>query len=120
METTAKLLADNLKRIRENKGITQEALSERLDVSVQAIGNWENGRRWPERAETIDLLCSALGGIAPAELLGGEPGVPDPRIELLKLIPQLDHETAASILEEVRDLLTPPAEEDEATSAESG
>ena len=36
-------LADNLKRIRKERHISQEELAEELNVSRQAISKWEQG-----------------------------------------------------------------------------
>ena len=38
---------EKLKKIREQKGMTQKELADLLNVSVQAISNWETNRRKP-------------------------------------------------------------------------
>ena len=35
-------IGTNIKRLRQNKGVTQEALGEVLGVSSQAVSKWEN------------------------------------------------------------------------------
>ena len=52
-------LADNLKRIRKSKNLTQEALAEKADISTQAIRYIETQRRWPS-LETIRALAKVL------------------------------------------------------------
>lgn len=44
----ARLLADNLKRIRGEKGLTQGQLAEKANVSFGTIQGYESTRRWPE------------------------------------------------------------------------
>ncbi|MBQ7933169.1 MAG: helix-turn-helix domain-containing protein [Lachnospiraceae bacterium] len=39
---------ENLKRIREEKGITQQTLADRLYVTRQAVSRWEGGSRYPD------------------------------------------------------------------------
>lgn len=39
---------ENLKRVREDKGITQQTLAEQLYVTRQAISRWEGGSRYPD------------------------------------------------------------------------
>ncbi len=48
------LLAHNIKKYRESKGISQKELAEKLFVSGQAISKWERGLAVPE----IDKLCT--------------------------------------------------------------
>ncbi|WP_328330665.1 NB-ARC domain-containing protein [Kribbella sp. NBC_00382] len=49
-----------LRRFRGHAGLTQEALAERADLSVGAIGLLETGRRRYPRLETIGRLVGAL------------------------------------------------------------
>lgn len=37
----------NLKKAREDKGLTQEQLAEKLDVSRMSIFRWENNHSYP-------------------------------------------------------------------------
>lgn len=38
------------RRVRKRLGLSQAQLSERIDVSVETIRNWEQGRRYPTGA----------------------------------------------------------------------
>ncbi len=59
-----------IKRLRENRGITQRRLAEKLSVSDKAVSKWETGRGYPD----ISLLTplSAALGVSVIELLAGE------------------------------------------------
>ena len=59
-----------IKRLRENRGITQRQLAETLNVSDKAVSKWETGRGYPD----ISLLAplSAALGVSVIELLAGE------------------------------------------------
>ncbi|WP_341636635.1 helix-turn-helix transcriptional regulator [Staphylococcus casei] len=46
-------LDEELKRLRKERGITQEYLANKLYVSVQTINRWENGKCLPD---AINLL----------------------------------------------------------------
>ena len=39
---------ENLKRIREEKGLTQQTLADNLYVTRQAVSRWEGGSRYPD------------------------------------------------------------------------
>ena len=62
-------VSKNLKRIRTEKKLTQDALAEKLHITRQAISNWENGRRLPDLS-LIKVVASELD-ISVAELLNG-------------------------------------------------
>ena len=49
-------LADNLKRYREEHGFTQQALSEKINISRQAYSNYETGKRAPDM-DLLTKLC---------------------------------------------------------------
>ena len=51
--------ADRLKEARRFSGLSQEELAERLDVSRQAVGKWEQGQSYPE-VEKLLALCGVL------------------------------------------------------------
>lgn len=47
--------AENLKVLREKKGMTQEQLAEKMEVSRQTISKWESGGSFPEMEKMIFL-----------------------------------------------------------------
>ncbi len=61
-------IAENLRRLRQEQGLTQATLAERLGVSYQAVSRWENKSSYPD----IELLpaIAALFGVTVDYLLG--------------------------------------------------
>ncbi|MFI2856958.1 helix-turn-helix transcriptional regulator [Paenibacillus sp. JSM ZJ436] len=59
--------ADNLKRYRENLGLTKEELARRLGVTGATVGHWESGKYDP-RLSKLKHIADALG-ITTYELL---------------------------------------------------
>lgn len=53
-------LANNIKKYRKEKGLTQGQLAEMIGKSKNVIFNWENGLNKPD-ADTIETLMWALG-----------------------------------------------------------
>ena len=47
--------ADNLKRIRKSKKISQEELAERVGVSRQSVSKWETSEAYPEMNNILEL-----------------------------------------------------------------
>ena len=60
---------DVIRRLREEKKLTQEALAEKLCVSGKAVSKWETGRGYPD-ISLLRPLAEALG-ISVIELLSG-------------------------------------------------
>lgn len=54
-----KNLGEKIWRLREERGLSQEALAEKLDVSRQTVSNWENDKATPD-AYKLRQLCEAL------------------------------------------------------------
>ncbi|MGN0642231.1 MAG: helix-turn-helix transcriptional regulator [Huintestinicola sp.] len=58
----------NLKKLRKAKGLSQEQVAERLNVSRQAVAKWENGESLPDiyncqaLAELYDITVDSLLG----------------------------------------------------------
>ena len=59
-----------IKRLREEKKITQQQLAEIMNVSDKAISKWETGRGYPD-ITLIEPLAEALG-VSVIELFSGE------------------------------------------------
>ena len=55
---------------RKEKGLTQKALGEKLNVTDRAVSKWETGRSFPDVA-ILEQLCEELG-ISVSELLAGK------------------------------------------------
>ena len=63
-------LGDKIKELRKSKGITQEQLSDMLNVSSQAVSKWETGATNPDLALIPDI--AKLFDVSADELLGIE------------------------------------------------
>lgn len=61
-------IGKNVKRLRQNKGITQEQLGEMLGISSQAVSKWENGSALPDI--TVLPKLADYFGISIDELMG--------------------------------------------------
>ena len=59
-----------LKRLRKEKGLTQEQLAEQLHVSGRTVSRWETGRGFPD-ISSLEDIAAALD-ISTAEILKGE------------------------------------------------
>ena len=49
------IFSEKLQLIRKNKGLTQEELAEKLDVSRQAVAKWESGQAYPDISNLIQI-----------------------------------------------------------------
>ncbi len=58
-----------IKELRENKGITQSALAEKIGVSDKTVSKWETGKGYPD-ITLLDPIAEALS-VSIAELLSG-------------------------------------------------
>ncbi len=52
-------LGEKIWRLRERKGLSQEAFAEKVGVSRQTVSNWENGKATPD-AYKLKQICEAL------------------------------------------------------------
>jgi putative transcriptional regulator len=64
----------NLKRLRKNAGLSQEALGELADLDRTHIGYFENGRRIPQ-LDSIFMIAQALN-VEAGDLLAALPPSP--------------------------------------------
>lgn len=63
--------AENLRKLRKDKGLSQEELAQIMDVSRQAVSKWEQGAGFPE-VEKL-LLLSSRFGVSLDSLMSTEP-----------------------------------------------
>ena len=47
--------SENIKQLRKERDLTQEALADFLGVSFQAVSKWERGESYPD-IEILDML----------------------------------------------------------------
>ena len=64
------MIGKNIKRLRLNKGITQEQLADVLHLSAQAVSKWENDQTCPD-ITSLPKLAKILG-VTVDELLSGK------------------------------------------------
>jgi len=96
-------LSKNLKRLRLEKGLTQEELAERINITGQAVSKWERNECYPD----ITLLPGLANcfGVTVDELLGmqeisNEESLNHVFKEMHKLGEQEKYNEAAKLLEE--------------------
>ena len=53
------LFADKLQSLRKSKGLSQEELAEKCNVTRQSVSKWETGLGYPE-TEKLLILCEIL------------------------------------------------------------
>jgi len=51
---------EELKQRREQLGITQEELAERLGVKMDTVSGWEHGDNWPDAEGMLELAMDQL------------------------------------------------------------
>ena len=54
------LFAENLRKLREDRGLSQKQLGEQMFVGQSTVARWENGTRLPDAA-MIPRLSGCLG-----------------------------------------------------------
>ena len=62
------LFGESLRRLRREKGLTQEQLAARLNVSYQTVSNWERDENWPD-ISMLSVLAKFFG-VKTDDLLG--------------------------------------------------
>lgn len=50
------IVSNSIKKLREERGMTQDELAEKLNVTRQAVSNWETGKTQPD-IETLTRLA---------------------------------------------------------------
>ena len=74
-------IADRLRRIRRDTGLTQETFADRLGIGVQRYSAWESGRNHPPAEDYVELAkrIEESFGVAAEWTLGLErPNAPRP------------------------------------------
>ena len=61
-------MGQKIQNLRQSKGLSQEQLAEKLDVSRQSVSKWESGAARPETEKLIAL--ADLFGVTTDYLLG--------------------------------------------------
>lgn len=84
-------LGESLFGARKNKGLTQEAVAEKLGVSRQTVSKWETGETLPDIRQSKRL--AALYGVTLDELIDFDAGVR----EIQEVIDRTTEETSAKI-----------------------
>ncbi len=54
------MVSDSIKKLRQEKKLTQDQLAEQLHVTRQAVSNWEMGKTQPD-VETLTQLAKIFG-----------------------------------------------------------
>lgn len=84
-------LGESLFGARKNKGLTQEAVAEKLGVSRQTVSKWETGETLPDIRQSKRL--AVLYGVTLDELIDFDAGVK----EIQEVIDRTTEETSAKI-----------------------
>lgn len=89
-------IGENIKRLRHEKGITQETLADFLTVSFQSVSRWERGESYPD----ITLLPVIAGffGVSIDELMGMNEAEDEKEIQ--KLLEEYDNLTDEELIRE--------------------
>ena len=72
-------LARRIRVLRKQKGLTQSALAEKMDVTTQAVSKWERGRAMPDLSR-VDELAVVLG-VEVTYLLWGNSSAPQNAVD---------------------------------------
>ena len=64
------VVSDSIKKLRKEKGMTQDELAEKLNVTRQAVSNWERGNTMPDISKLPEL--AEIFHISVDELLNGK------------------------------------------------
>lgn len=83
------MFAENLKKIRKDKGYTQEILAEKLNVVRQTVSKWEKGLSLPD----VDML-SKIANVLETDvniLLGGQITTTD-QSEIVKQLAKINEQ----------------------------
>ena len=73
-------IGENIKRLRKQKGITQETLAEHMHVSIAAVSKWERNETLPDISMVIPL--ASYFGVSTDEILGLDEAKNEEKIKL--------------------------------------
>lgn len=82
--TPSETFGQRLRRLRKNKGLTQEELAFKVEVSVMTIRRWEWGNSTPQ-IEEVRKLAEALG-VPQSELLEASPLPPNRWVLTIRIV----------------------------------
>lgn len=86
-----KIAIDRIKQLRKEKGMTQEQLAERADLTSEAVTRVERGVRMPT-LKTLGKLAHGLG-VSPTKLVDVEvPDTPKLSRHIAKIVSKLEDE----------------------------
>lgn len=114
MREQKETIKERLKRLRLEKGLTQEALGKKVFVSASCVSNWENGERIPDlehlkRLRTVfgvsvDYLLCLDDYRKPQNVDIGKPlGLSEKSVETLKHRKDIEVNTDKALIATVRD-----------------
>lgn len=90
-----KTAIDRIKQLRKDKGMTQEKLAERADLTAEAVTRVERGVRIPT-LKTLGKIAFGLG-VSPAQLVDAQEGLPATKMSghVAKIVSKLEDEDDA-------------------------
>lgn len=101
-------VAQKIKELRIEKNLTQKKLADLLNVSQNAVYNWENGKREPN-SDIIEKL-SDIFEVLPSYLMGWRDEDMEIEMEIDKLIDRFsnitDHQEVSDIVKEMQNLIS--------------
>ncbi len=65
-------MGKKLRKLRLDRGLTQQQVADRLGMTRQALSSYEGGRTWPD-LQTLERLC-AIYNVSLEEMVHGQPG----------------------------------------------
>ena len=95
-------IGENIKRLRRQKGITQETLAEYMHVSIPAVSKWERGETLPDISMVIPL--ASYFGVSTDEILGLDMAKNEEKIQ--RYLDENDRLAASGKAHERFDLIT--------------
>lgn len=94
-------IGNNIKRLRKQKGITQETIAEHMHVSKAAVSKWERNEALPDISMVLPL--AAYFGVSTDELLGLDAAKTEENIQAI--LAERDHLCALGKEQEAFDLI---------------